>query len=831
MANLFSRAAALFRSVPPLEKDSKKAPPKDNAATYEKSLIGLGPRYNEDDLVGRAGLKIYNKMRLDEQVKAVMNFKRDAITARGWTFKFEEHTGLSEKEQDKRKRVFVDILNGMRGSFIDAMNIVATGRDYGFSMSEKIYSDITIDKQTYVGLSELRGRDPGSFEFFTDDFGTLLNIYQTVPGKRIIVDLSRMIHYVHSPEFDRFFGRSDLREAYRAWFIKQRVGELWAHYLERMAGGAVLMKKTPDSNMLPGTPEQNSLEQVLINWHSSSGAIIPQGIDCEVVFPSSTDAFEKAMVFQDLAIAKALLVPNLLGISHTGQTGAYSQSQTQLEAFFWTLNADSERLEACINEQLIKDLGDQNFGDGEYPYFCFKPASREWVKQTIADWKVLVDAGAVITSEADEEHFRKLLDMPKRDETTPPLIDPVVEQQEGRADNAQGFEQKMRTHENRRADSADKRAQAEADRAAKETAKAQYTAIQSDITHIKSVLERLQPDGNGHIKHTPPGADSSSGSQAVPHGKLKLATRAQFDRATHRVAFTVIENRQDRLALELTSQVASFVAKAARRMVGADEDLKKLIDSDPTDIADVEMSGNQKARLKDMYRRSLASAWTLGGSLARNEIERARGQRFVTMADLRDKAADYFEANGFRMAGNVADGVRALIQQELQNSVKFGRSVKDTREAIWDRLVAKGFTSRESVLETEDDAEVVRDLKQLWNIAEQQSAAYLDTLARTNLYEAMNEARFAEFTDPALGDFVVAMEYSAILDDRTTEICEALNGKVYAADSDEWDNIRPPNHYNCRSVLIPITAIDGWDGHESAPPSVQPQKGFGATLQ
>jgi hypothetical protein len=31
-------------------------------------------------------------MRTDEQVKAVMNFKRDAITARGWTFKYEEYS-------------------------------------------------------------------------------------------------------------------------------------------------------------------------------------------------------------------------------------------------------------------------------------------------------------------------------------------------------------------------------------------------------------------------------------------------------------------------------------------------------------------------------------------------------------------------------------------------------------------------------------------------------------------------------------------------------------------------------------------------------------------
>jgi len=163
--------------------------------------------------------------------------------------------------------------------------------------------------------------------------------------------------------------------------------------------------------------------------------------------------------------------------------------------------------------------------------------------------------------------------------------------------------------------------------------------------------------------------------------------------------------------------------------------------------------------------------------------------------------------------------------------VKFGRTPGDTRQVIWDRLVSRGFTTREAVLDTEDSAEVARALKDLWGVSEQQTAAYLDTLSRTNLFEAMNEARYAEFTDPELGGFVVALQYSAILDDRTTDICEALNGQTYADDSDVWDQYRPPNHFNCRSVLIPVTELDGWDGAESPPPSVQPQAGFGGTLQ
>ena len=94
----------------------------------------------------------------------------------------------------------------------------------------------------------------------------------------------------------------------------------------------------------------------------------------------------------------------------------------------------------------------------------------------------------------------------------------------------------------------------------------------------------------------------------------------------------------------------------------------------------------------------------------------------------------------------------------------------------------------------------------------------------------MNEARFALFEDPALEGLVVAYEYSAVLDDRTTAICESLDGAIYADNSEVWTGSPryiPPNHYNCRSLLIPIFSTDQWDGIESDPPSVDPQEGFG----
>ena len=310
--------------------------------------------------------------------------------------------------------------------------------------------------------------------------------------------------------------------------------------------------------------------------------------------------------------------------------------------------------------------------------------------------------------------------------------------------------------------------------------------------------------------------------------------RNAFERAVERVNFAVIEKRQDTLAKNLTTDMASVVARSTARLLGTDDNLRALTDNNVEDIAAVELSGVEKGKLKALAQRALNSSWFIGQQMSADELRRLGVEtqpRRARMADIRDIAASYFEANGFRMAGNVSDGARAVIQQELQNSVKYGRTPSETRQAIWSRLVAKGFTTRESARAAETDEGVVQALDELWVDDEEQAASYLDTLSRTNLFEAMNEARYAEFTDPEIDGFVVALRYSAVLDNRTTEICSALHDRVFKTGNDIWDDMRPPNHYNCRSVLIPITQVDvqrgDWDGVESEVPDVEPQVGFG----
>lgn len=310
-----------------------------------------------------------------------------------------------------------------------------------------------------------------------------------------------------------------------------------------------------------------------------------------------------------------------------------------------------------------------------------------------------------------------------------------------------------------------------------------------------------------------------------PWAKLSTVFSRTPSRAASRCNFAAIKQRENALAKTAVPEAATAIARAVKRALGDDEQLASLLDDDPQDIAALALNGADVGRIRSAFDGALETAYETGRVTGANELSRAG--RPLTFAALREKAAGYIAANGFRMAENVSEATRAVIQGELLTGVKSGKRPAAVREAIWDALVRKGLTSRDAALGVETDEAVVGALNALWVDEEEDAAHYLDTLVRTNSFEAMNEARYAEFTDPEVRGFVQALEYSAILDSNTTPICEHLDGRVYRADNEEvWNKFRPPNHYNCRSVLIPVTAIDGWDGAESEEPEIDPQVGF-----
>jgi len=106
-------------------------------------------------------------------------------------------------------------------------------------------------------------------------------------------------------------------------------------------------------------------------------------------------------------------------------------------------------------------------------------------------------------------------------------------------------------------------------------------------------------------------------------------------------------------------------------------------------------------------------------------------------------------------------------------------------------------------------------------------AARARVIARTNVSDIFNNTRYQVFSAPQLDNWVLAFVYSAILDGRTTEICRELNGRIFL--KDEVSEYIPPNHYNCRSTIHPVTRLDsGWEEvyYSQSALEAEPQEGF-----
>lgn len=83
----------------------------------------------------------------------------------------------------------------------------------------------------------------------------------------------------------------------------------------------------------------------------------------------------------------------------------------------------------------------------------------------------------------------------------------------------------------------------------------------------------------------------------------------------------------------------------------------------------------------------------------------------------------------------------------------------------------------------------------------------LERFARTKSTEVFNRGRMEYFESTGV---VAAYQYSAILDDVTSETCSELNGLIF----DVGDEPVPPLHFNCRSVLVPITKYEKYESDD-----------------
>ncbi len=427
---LFSRTASAIKAFlqpppyatsPPLTEPLTIATGLDAARWRFRNSVKPTPMANPDDLVGRKGLKVYAQMRRDDQVKAVLKLRKQAVLSTGWdVLPAELNAGSRSGTDPAEVAEFVkhNLEEELQDGFEGALQEALTALDFGFSAGEILYRPLVTGRwRGKVGLDDLAYRAPGDYVFEADLHGRLGSWGVVQAGRKLPAD--RFLLWSYGKEFDNWYGQSELRAAYNWWWLKDNVQRWWGIFLDRYSVPLAVGKLPQD---VLNQAVVDDFKTVLQNLQADTSIIMPSGFD--LGFPAATTAqgsqiFDAAIARCDQGIAKAILVPSLLGVSEQGDVGSYSQARKQFDVFILVVESDQRMLaKRVIGAQLVRRLVDLNFCVEEYPTFEFLPFTESNKGELLTQFLQALSASAVGARPEDEAHIRTVTEFPEVPEET-----------------------------------------------------------------------------------------------------------------------------------------------------------------------------------------------------------------------------------------------------------------------------------------------------------------------------------------------------------------------------------------------------------------------------
>jgi SPP1 gp7 family putative phage head morphogenesis protein len=750
--------------------------------------------YNPDELARRkGGLRVYDRMLTDDQVRACYEFKRAVTIGPGWQ--------LTPQDDDDARQMaltalLIDDLERLTGPFEDVMSQMLTALPYGFSLGEKNWAvddgreepvpagrrrtakRPNLDATAEAERDRMRGARlrllaipsiaPHHIEFLQSPYGEVLSVQQMgntngelPPGK--------FVHFVPYGDFQNPYGTSELRAAYDPWFHKQHWTQAAAIWGEKLADGPIIIKHPPTE----ATEKVQTARNTAANLQARTAMAVPNTYDVSILEggrdPHST--FVVMIEHQDRRIAKAMLIPDKMGISGGEvQGGSYSLAETQAGMFLHVLTQLQRRLVACVQEQIIDQMA--AFADPTIPppRFGLLPLSEENRQEVVTAWVSLQGTQSWPVLLRDVNHIRELMGL---------------------------------------------RALSEEEWTAYEAEKEQRR---------QEMAAQAKPPSGG----APPADDEEDDTAELAARVVPTAVEGGTPPASFWRDLTPPEQRMDLAAVRSsiegdTATVGMALAEGAEAIVAAVRKAatKLLPDPDPTAVRALSVSSGVTAPLRKRLQADLLRSYDAGRAQAKATLRRARQDVQVAASAETDPilrvlaatkpgligaaAEKFFRAKAFWITGLLEERIVTAAQGVLFNAVKGDKLPRHIEQEL-DDVLNPWLPERDSA------GKVV-------NVP-----ARIETIARTNVAEAQNEARYAVFTDPDLEGFVEALQYSAIMDDRVRSTHAAWDGVVKPASY--WlgpPDRRPPCGFQCRCTLVPIVATDDVDVTDDAElPTVQP---------
>jgi SPP1 gp7 family putative phage head morphogenesis protein len=258
-----------------------------------------------------------------------------------------------------------------------------------------------------------------------------------------------------------------------------------------------------------------------------------------------------------------------------------------------------------------------------------------------------------------------------------------------------------------------------------------------------------------------------------------------------KVDFARVEEGQDALQTEGKTRLMEVLERMREALLGVVGKRLEAGELTTTWVRNLDLKF--KGELQRVTREILAEGYRLGSRESGKMLREKRLQVRLVPGIPPEKALAFFEQKAFYITGVVKDrlltGARNLLYNGIKNGTPSTGVIRELKE-LFDEYLG--------------DPTAIAPGK------EEQAQPYrLETILRTNVTEAYNEGLKDGVDEEVESGFVIGFLYSAIIDGRQTEVCDFLDGKILRPDTEDTNALTPSNHFNCRSILIPVTKDEG----------------------
>lgn len=736
--------------------------------------------YDNPDLnIRKNAFVTYDTMMLDSQVSMAVNHKKLAVISSDW-----EITPATDSDEDKEIAAFVQwAFLRCRGTVPGVAYEILGAIEHGYSICEMNFKVVKDGQWTGKWtLESCPAKNPLDYEFQLDPCGKIVSLYlgYRAPIPNLHLPLEKFLVYTYRPKYDRVYGRSDLQGCYWAWWFKQRVERLRGVYLERYAM-PLMHGKIPAS--------QKSLLRDLKKALKSLGGqdnlvITPDDVSIDLLSDGKqmTDAFDGTIAYYDGQIAKCIL----------GQTLTSGEGQSSGTHALGKVHADQQEdvvtflrndIAEFLTERLIRTLVSLNYNVSRFPTFSWISRKDKLNISTADDLNKLISTGICV--EEDANIFRARLDLPKLDKyvgSDKPLkitlpvgsggggVPPENVPAENNSDGGKlSFEKYARSSVKRR------------------LSESELYACEKrvgGVEYFERTISRVEKYEADFVKELIPLIKDAASAVLIYYQK-KIANPAENAATEAAIRDMAFPSKIKKAMTEVAQRNIANICYNEYDAMLREQGVKNGVPEIP----------------KDKYaKRTDISLQTVPDAIA---IKKMRG--WVDNGDWK-KAREWRAAQIASVAGTnetkVDFYVTGIIEQE---------TLKETKNVIF-----QGMHSGQSV---DAISKNIGDVfKKYGSDPKLTDPVRLEMIARTNINNAIADARLEAARDPETTDEFPALMFSALMESGTCEECAALDGSVYAVDDPIWNTITPCIHPNCNCWTIAVSADEYKESGDSKRP-------------